>query len=290
MHYFFKNFLLLGLVLIFPLSLSAAEIRIVSPQEEIKTNEEFVVHVLLDSDESVNAVEGRIVYPTDKLEVKEIRDGNSVINFWIEKPQTDRTTRGTIVFSGITPGGFSGSNNTLFSLVFEATQTGNAEIEIQGSQVLLNDGEGSKAPLTIQNATLSVLEGDGTLHEENLTDTEPPEDFRPIISKDPSLYEGKYFLIFKTQDKGIGIDHYEVREGFWNKYATEDSPYLLKEQTLQKKVYVKAVDKAGNERVSVLPPQNPLPWYRRIEILGILVVLVIVVIGALKKTWSKFTR
>ncbi len=288
MNYLFKNFILVLVIILFPFLLSAAEIRVTTPKSDIKTNEQFVVSVTISSDDSLNAVEGQLVYPSETLEVKEIRDGNSVINFWVEKPNSD--TAGAILFSGITPGGFNGDNNFLFSVVFQAQQTGSATVALQEVQALLNDGLGTKADLTIENTTYNISEGDDTLHEETFTDTEKPEDFTPIVTKDESLFEGNYFLVFSTQDKGIGIDHYEIREGFFGDYITGESPYVLKDQSLNKKIYVKAIDKAGNEKVAILSAQHPLPWYQRIEILGILFLLVIVAIVALQKIWPKFTR
>jgi len=59
--------------------------------------------------------------------------------------------------------------------------------------------------------------------------------------------DGKYFLVFSTQDKGSGVDHYEVREGRFGGFSEVSSPYILKYQSLDKKIFVKAIDKFGNE-------------------------------------------
>ena len=48
------------------------------------------------------------------------------------------------------------------------------------------------------------------------------------------------------------------------KCAPAESPYLLKNQKLNKNIFIKAVDKNGNERVAVLLPQKPLPWYEKL--------------------------
>ena len=97
-----------------------------------------------------------------------------------------------------------------------------------------------------------------------MIDSTPPNDFLPKIGKDPSVFGGKYFLTFATTDETSGIDHYEIsetrgkRQEIWKK---AESPYLLEDQSLQSKILVKAVDKAGNERIVQLqPPKKPFPY------------------------------
>ena len=59
------------------------------------------------------------------------------------------------------------------------------------------------------------------------------------------MYDGQYFLSFATTDLISGLDHYEVIEG-GKEYSDVQSPYLLKDQSLQKRVSVRVYDKAGN--------------------------------------------
>ncbi len=80
-------------------------------------------------------------------------------------------------------------------------------------------------------------------------DSTPPEPFTPEVS--PKENGTKRPIIgFNATDKTSGIDHYELKldDG---KFATIPQPYQLPKITSGKHtVYVKAVDKAGNERVS----------------------------------------
>ncbi|HHE65575.1 MAG TPA: hypothetical protein ENL09_06080 [Bacteroidetes bacterium] len=93
---------------------------------------------------------------------------------------------------------------------------------------------------------------------------------------DPNIYDGKYFIVFSTVDKQTGLDHYEILEitpeelekikkedggiaNFFNKlfgkweekssWKEGESPYLLADQSLGSVIKVKAIDKAGNERL-----------------------------------------
>ncbi|MBI5405945.1 hypothetical protein HY972_02820 [Candidatus Kaiserbacteria bacterium] len=270
-----------------PYGAYAAEIRLDANKSEINFGEQFLIDIVLHSKESVNAIEGRLVFPQDLLSVKEIRDGNSVINFWVEKPRVD--TPGIVLFSGITPGGFSGANNNIFSVVFEAKNTGVASVALQNIKALKNDGLGTESVLSTRDTAVSIKHGDSNVRKETLIDTELPEDFNPTISSDPNLFDGKYFLVFATQDKTSGIDHYEVREGRWGFFREAESPYLLKYRDLNRDVYVKAVDHAGNERVAVVPARYArAPWEKS----GLFAILIVLVLVALlyKRTWIRFIK
>jgi len=102
-----------------------------------------------------------------------------------------------------------------------------------------------------------------------LIDTEVPEAFTPVVASDQSIFNGKYFLVFAAQDKGSGIDHYEVREtrayGKKRSWEIAESPYLLRDQTLSSYIYVKAVDRVGNERVAEISPRYTFKWYTHYE-------------------------
>ena len=291
---------------IMPILSFAAELNLISQTQEINTDQQFQVDLILNTEgEQINAVEGKIVFPEDLLEVKEIRDGNSIINFWIERPwilrQTDakpeRKTDADIVFSGIVPGGYNGSQGLILSIIFLAKKGGSGLIEIQNAKTLLNDGKGTEAQLKIFNFQFSIFKESPISQTPilEIQDTEPPEDFQSEISRDPAIFDGKWFLVFATQDKGSGVDHYEIRETKRKiEHETEanwviaESPYLLKDQKLQSYIYVKAVDKAGNERIIIVPPRNPLKWYEKFENWVIIILLAVLVFYILRKIlWQK---
>ena len=278
---------LLSLTLFVATPVFAAEIRLDANKSKINSGEQFLVDIVIHSEESLNAVEGRLVFPADKLIVKEIRDGNSVINFWVEKPRLEAS--GVILFSGITPGGFSGANNNIFSVVFEAKNTGIASVALQNTKALKNDGLGTETALLTRDTAVSIKSGDSNVRKETLTDAELPEDFNLTIESDPNIFDGKYFLVFATQDKISGIANYKVREGEWGWFRVAESPYLLKHQSLDRKIFVKAIDKVGNERITILNAQHQVPWYRQYAMFGI--ILVVVVLGfLLKKLCTRFSK
>lgn len=265
----------------------AAEVSFDTKTQEIKAGQLFEVGVFINTDnEEINAIEGKIIFPQDFLEIKKINDGNSIINFWID-PVRNCVSNGVekpdeICFSGITPGGYNDSQGLIFSITFLAKKEGNGAIEFRGVKALRNDGQGTEAQLTISNFQFLISNppAGGAVPQITAPKTEdrnPPEEFTPQIAADPAIFEGKWFLVFAAQDKGSGIDHYEVCEGK-RKCVTAESPYLylLKNQDLDEEIVVRATDKSANERVVTIPPQKPRAWYKNYGILAILIIATIV--------------
>ena len=105
-----------------------------------------------------------------------------------------------------------------------------------------------------------------------MIDTLAPEEFTPKIGQDKAVFEGKYFLRFATRDGLSGTDHFEVMEIKDPEHKTwkvAESPYILEDQALNSIIKVRAVDKAGNERVvEIIPPEKPITYSYWIIIIG----------------------
>ncbi len=288
-----KNLLVaisLTLVLFGGLSAKAAEISIESKTQTIAVGQQFQVDILLNTEnEEINAIEGKVIFPEDLLELKEIRDGNSIVNFWIERPKINSNNQ--IIFSGIIPGGYIGEKGLIFSAIFQAKDKKEGLIEIQEAKTLLNDGKGTEAKLKIFNFQFSIFKQPSIPQTpiSEIKDTEPPEDFEPQVASDPTMFDGKCFLVFATQDKGSGIDHYEVCEGK-RKCIAAESPHLLKNQSLDEEIIVKAIDKSGNERAVTLPAQKPAVWYKKYKnylTLAIIILVMAIAYFVWKCLWRK---
>jgi len=273
-----QNYLMLSILAFVAMPIFASEIYINPRSQEIKTDEQFEISVFLDTEgENINTIDGRIIFPKDLLILEEIKDGNSIINFWIKKPKTESDNQ--IIFSGIVPGGYVGKQGLVFSAIFQSKNEGIGIIEAYQTRVFLNDGKGTEANLTTSNFQFIVSKefSSTQILPTQITDTNSPELFSPIISQDSIIFDGKYFLVFATQDKGVGISHYEILEKgqqgslrqFLNQeeWQIKESPYLLRDQKLKSYIYIKAVDKVGNERIITIFPQNPLKWYENYFVL-----------------------
>lgn len=242
-------------------------------------NEDFWVTVMLDTQsQSINAIEGNIIVDS-RFTIKDINDADSNVTFWIERPIQDKHT---VSFSGIIPGGFVSNKGRVFSLLVRPNEIGNATISARDIKILQNDGKGSRVESTVVAANIQITEGQARSTTE-IVDTELPESFTPLVSTDPALFDGKNFVVFSTQDKLSGIKEYQVKEGFWGTYTLAQSPYELQYQRLDRTIYIKAVDKQGNERIETVGAQH-ISVTEGI-VLGILLCAGVVLL--VKKIWKR---
>ena len=268
-------------LLLSPITVSAATMSFQALPTIIGAGDTVRVTVILDSTIATNAFSGTLLYSETTLEPIAISDGNSLINMWITRPMV--TSAGMpITFAGITPGGFSGSDGTLFSVLFRVKAAGTATVSLKDIEVLRNDGVGGNEPTTTKSLTLSIEPKPFGGYTEP-TDQIPPEPFTVYKGSDPQLFNGRSYLAFSAVDKGSGVDRYTVAESripsflfllFPPSWKEAISPYEIVDQRLTSTVYIKAVDRAGNERLSVFPPQRFLTVYEMFAFLVILMLLV----------------
>lgn len=274
------------LILLVPAISHGAEISLSAEPNEYLVGEEFLVDVNIDTEgELINAIEGKLYFKQSELEVVSIKDGNSSINFWVTKPNI--VSQGFVDFSGVTPGGVRGKDKYLFSVVFKPIKAGQTYVEVKEAKSLKNDGLGTRVKTDVNNLTVEIGLSDTALDGKmKFEDKIEPETFLPTVGRDSEMYEGRSFVAFSTQDKQSGVDYYEVKEGIFGKYVRAVSPFVLNNQDLDNIIYVKAVDLNGNERVVSIKPENYRNWYKRTEILGIIVLVILVSLYNRKKWFN----
>lgn len=295
-YFLFSRFCLFVLFSIFYFlasgSVSAAELFF-EQEKNFGLKDQFKIGVFVETEEAVNAIEGKINFPNGLLELKSVDDGNSIINLWLERPATDRA--GEIIFSGIIPGGYKGDKGLIFSATFLVKKEGNGTFDILNARALRNDGMGAETKLQTFSSKFIVSKKSTELQMpvSEIEDIDLPESFMPEIAKDKTLFDGKWFVVFATQDKASGIDHYEIKESrqkvfsIFQNWSQAESPYVLKDQKLKSWTYVKAVDKAGNERIIKIAPRNQLAWYESYESWTIIILGVFIAALAARKLWIK---
>ena len=110
-----------------------AELYFGAHSKEVGVEKNFEIGVFVNTEgELVNAIEGEVIFPPD-LEFVEIRDGNSILNLWIKRPQLKEA--GQVSFAGVIPGGYFGGRGYLFSLILQSESVKdyfNFSIEILG--------------------------------------------------------------------------------------------------------------------------------------------------------------
>jgi len=281
----FKNYLGILLIIFSVFFITgpilATQFILESDMNEMAPGQLFELKVFINTEsEDINALEGEIVFPVNKLAIQEIRNGDSIINLWIQEPITKDNK---INFSGIIPGGRKVKKGLVFSVIIKVEEgsSGEGVIDLENYRILLNDGLGTETETEVINWSFEISEQEvliiNKIKEINKRDQEYPEKFTPIIIKIPEIGGDQYLLIFSTTDKLSGIDHYEVQESGGD-FITVSSPYILQNQELDEKIIIKAVDKAGNERIVTVAPVNSKPWYQKYNTLIITILISLIVI------------
>ncbi len=286
----------------------------------------FAVNIRVDGGgECINAAEVNVKFSRDALRAVDFSDGESILSVWVKRPEI-KQEEGIISFIGGIPGGYCGRvpgdpgiSNVLGKIIFRvpgfqvlsSRSLGNsANLEFFDTKIYLNDGLGSEAALDISPANFAIIKNatytesvkDEWYNAVLKTDKISPEPFLIELQKEESVKQGKFFIVFSTVDKESGIDRYEIMEadaegksavtGKKAIWRAGQSPYFLEDQGLRSVIRVKAVDKAGNERVTEYIPQREYYisesfWQKRAAVIiaatGVLLVIIIVAIIIFRK-------
>ncbi len=291
-------------LLFFPLATKAAILYLEPPSGQYQSGDTFGVEIKVDTEgECINVVEGTLKFSKDILKVVDFSRGKSIITLWVGEPEINQES-GLIFWSGGIPNGYCGripgdpgASNLLGKIIFRVPEMMVKESKenlagpacrqagvkfLNTSQVLLNDGKGTKAKLTTQGANFEILSKLEPIKdewkEEIKKDNILPESFKIEISQDSSIFDEKYFITFSTTDKQTGIDYYEVKEGKGD-WEITGSPYVLENQELTDDIWVKAVDKAGNERIEIIKAPYKPAWKYVLYLILILVVIIIIIVA-----------
>jgi hypothetical protein len=250
--------------------------------------EGYKIDVLLDpGTNNLNAIEGDFTVRGEGASKVKVGDGNSIVSLWTERPHLiseGGTVR--ITWSGIIPGGFEGVVSAnyrgarpglLFS-IFVPPSSDTLIVETSSLHAYENDGKATPVEMPLARIRFSPPSASGSLVEP--VDTFPPEPFSVVAARDPSLYGNRWFAVFRAEDRGSGIDHYEMREigeatGSWH---TVESPALLPDQSRTHAFEIRAVDRAGNIRVERLDPDPAYAHTFAVWQMSILIVVVLALI------------
>jgi len=134
----------------------AATLYLVSKSSNYQIGDEFEVEVKVESEEdSINATQATISFPSDILEVVGVDKSNSTFNFWVQEPSFSNED-GKIVFIGGTSKGVTGSSLHIVKIKFKAKGTGEAELSLSDSVITANDGKGTNILSDIENLAIGV--------------------------------------------------------------------------------------------------------------------------------------
>lgn len=106
--------------------------------------------------QAMNAAEGVISFPPDKLEVASLSKAGSIFSLWVQEPAFSNAA-GTVNFEGLVLNpGFSGSAGKILTVVFKAKTAGVANLTFTSGAVLANDGQGTNILTGLSTASFSL--------------------------------------------------------------------------------------------------------------------------------------
>lgn len=183
---------------------------------------------------------------------------------------------------------------------------------LDGTRVLLNDGLGSEDELVFDASKITIssaeIPEDSAWRDVVNNDKISPEPFVIELHSNPDVYSGEYYIIFHTNDKQTGVDYYEVleirpKEKIGDKkirslldyfkrekpslvgWRRAETPYLLEDQKMKSTIKVRAVDKAGNERmVEYIPKASDLKKGNN-QLFIIISIIIICLIALSSSAW-----
>jgi hypothetical protein len=275
------------ILLLVPFVSNAATLRIDPAINNVGIGDVFVVNVRVevDKEECVNAGSIIINYPSNLLRLNTLSKGESIFTLWLDE-KIDHNAGKASFTSGI-PGGYCGhtsgdpgKTNIIGKLVFQYIGSNIGDVSniafASETEVISNDGLGTKAELSVFPAQVTLIASDKTKNEwlEIVKkDTFPPEIFTPLIIQDTTIKDSPFVAVFDTIDKQSGVEHYEIVEedprsfGFRigsrvkAKLSQAKSPYVLQDQSLSSRIVIRAYDHAGNMEEQIIPPKNMPPIF-----------------------------
>jgi len=231
-----------------------------------------VVEVRIDPQaKNLNAVEGTIglrdVGSAGILSVM-VETGGSVLTLWPALPQYYPNEK-VVRFVGGATEGFDRESLILRMRIF-ASLPGNANISWIGGSAYLDNGRGTKENVSARSITVSLTKSDISAFGKLSHDNTPPHFDAVEVGRDPSVYDGKYFISFHATDDDSGLARYEVKE---DQELTNifNGVYVLKNQDRKARVTITAYDQAGNSKTIEVPLR--FNWVKSVIII-LLVILI----------------
>lgn len=106
------------------------------------------------TDQALNALSGRINYPSDKMTVVSVSKSSSIVNFWTIDPGEYASEPGVVRFEGIVLNpGYKGSHGAIFNVTFKVKAQGSASVNFLSASILANDGKGTNILSSVRDGS-----------------------------------------------------------------------------------------------------------------------------------------
>lgn len=125
--------------------------------KQVSKGERFSVNVNIESKEqAINAIAGIVSFSSINLRVISVSKDKSIVDFWTVEPQSFKNK---ISFEGVVLNpGYQGNNANVFSISFEAKDTGTASLYFDEGSVLANDGLGTNLLTYFNDSSFKIID------------------------------------------------------------------------------------------------------------------------------------
>lgn len=264
-----KFFHLISLFLLISVASVSHAAEVTLMPEAAAAGQSFAIPVVLNvGSEKINVVEGLIRIP-DGLTIDSVSTAGSALTLFANGP-TYVVSDHAVTFTGGAPTPLSGPNHLLFTMHARAVSPGSYTLTPSGVFMYRANGTGARVSIATVESSVEVgLEGSVAP-----TKNRPESQVTPLIAelgRDASLFDGKYFVAFFGGDRGAGVNHYVVQEGWWRKAVRANQYYVLKDQQQGSSVHITAIDSHGRITSTTIPAAHP--WTERLTLLAALLLL-----------------
>ncbi|MBP6858172.1 MAG: hypothetical protein KBC11_03245 [Candidatus Pacebacteria bacterium] len=246
-------------------NLANASIFSLDSDKNVSIGQRISVDISVDPENfNINSVESTINFSSEYFDFNGFSVTQSSIPIWVEEPKEIR--KGAIHFAGVIPGGIERLYDPIdtknkaipiIRLFFITKQSGSTELTFGDSQILKNDGKGTKTPLTFKSLEINISKDKverSILENDNI----PPLPFK-ITLIDRSIFgRTPRQAVFIAEDEEGGIQRYEVAVGSLN-FKNAESPFSLPYRLFPYNLTVRAYDFSGNFREQQITIQGDSP-------------------------------
>lgn len=207
----------------------AATLGLSAAATSLTVGKSTTVSVIVRSpDQALNASQGKVSFPVDKLQVTSVSKG-SLFTYWTSEPAYSNSN-GTVTFGGGLPTpGYKGSGRTVLTITFRAKAVGKATVTYGSGTILANDGLGTNILTGYGVATITIAAATPVVPAPTSTPTPTtPTISTPVVRSsshpDQSLwYNGSDVVLTWSRPTGInGVS-----------YVLDHNPATVPDDTLE---------------------------------------------------------
>ncbi len=172
-------------------------------------DDSIAVSIRVSSDESINAISGDVLFPSDKLELTSLSKTNSIVDLWPANP-TFSNKSGEVHFEGVVLNpGFIGEGGRVLTMNFKVKEEGDAQIHFSSASVLANDGQGTNVLNSKKSLTINLVPGEKKISqkENDVVATSSVSTTTPIVTSSTQTPTNEFKQptvdVFKEYDIGL---------------------------------------------------------------------------------------